>query len=331
MKISVWEEFRDNRETMLRHLAEPVLDGLGRNDSPHHPVFHGNYDWHSCVHACYALCVLFRLTGDEKYIAPVHTLFNPAKLAEEEHLLDEIRVTPDIRAGRQYAWFYGYSWLLQLAGEYERAGGDARLRPLTAKAAEKLEDHIFGLTESDVASYAADPEYRNLSWKLLSLHRWAVQMADTALQENLAAFAEHNLAGLAVADKEQGFFSPSLMRAEALITLCPTRFEGALYPAPLHILKGPETGQHPSQGHLAGLNFSRAWGLWAVYRHTGDSAARDSYAAHVSTQFNLKTRWHSAPDGVFDKKMYDYFGHWVPQYGIRAIAASIESPAPSCG
>ena len=51
---------------------------------------------------------------------------------------------------------------------------------------------------------------------------------------------------------------------------------------------------------------------------------------HILAQLNQKSRWHSAPNGVFDKTMYDYFGHWVPQFGIRAIAASIEIPSPSC-
>ena len=333
MQDNIWEQFLASRDDMLRQLGEPVLAGIARIDCPHHPVFHGNYDWHSSVHACYALMVLHRLTGEKKYIDAANDFLDPKKLREEELLLDENRVTPDIKVGRQFAWLYGYSWLLQLAVEYEQATGDARLRSLARKAAEKLERHIFNLPPEQITSFTADPEYRNLSWKILGLHRWVQFVQDQAALQKLADFTKQNFVSAPDAAKVAGFFSPSLMRADALLNVV-SGAQGMIgniaMPAPVIDLSGPAFGGHPSQGHLAGLNFSRAWGLWSLYKSLGDKGARDLYAGHILAQFNQKSRWHSAPNGVFDKTMYDYFGHWVPQFGIRAIAASIEIPSPSC-
>ena len=333
MQDNIWEQFLASRDDMLRQLGEPVLEGIARLDRPHHPVFHGNYDWHSCVHACYALTVLHRLTADSKYIDVVNDLLDPKKLNGEVLLLDENRVTPDIKEGRQFAWFYGFSWLLQLATEYEQTTGDKRLRPLAQKAAEKLAQHIFNLSPEQITSFATDPEYRNLSWKILCLHRWLQFIQDQGLVQKLIDFTKQDFMNASFEAQSEGFFSPSLMRADVLLKVvsgAQGMFGNIVMPTPVIDLPGPASGENPSRGHVAGLNFSRAWGLWPLYKSLGDKGARDLYAGHIMAQFNQKSHWHSAPDGVFDKKIYDYYGHWVPQFGIRAIAASIETPSLSC-
>jgi hypothetical protein len=69
----------------------------------------------------------------------------------------------------------------------------------------------------------------------------------------------------------------------------------------------------PSTAHGAGLNFSRAWGFWSLWSATGDLAWRTSYVEHVLTHLDRPEYW--AED-------YLAHSHWIPQFGIRAIALS---------
>lgn len=323
MTGDVWQQFLDNRADMLRQLGEQVLDGVARMDRPHHPAFHGSFDWHSNIHACYALAVLHRLTGEQKYLDAVNDVLDPAKLAEEVALLDQNRVTPDIRADRQYAWFYGYSWLLQLADTYEGITGDTRLRPLAEKAAEKLGRHIFTLPPDEITTNLADPEYRNLSWKVLNLWQWSKRAGDEYLMRRLEDFARAHMREPLRADDTKSFFVPSLMRAHAVISMLPSTDCASLLADIPEFVPYADAPEKPA--HMAGMNFSAAWGLWSLYEATGYETFRDSYAAHISAQFNARARWDSMPDGMFDRAAYDRCGHWVPQFGIRAIARSFEN------
>ena len=65
--------------------------------------------------------------------------------------------------------------------------------------------------------------------------------------------------------------------------------------------------------HQGGLNFSRSWGLWALWQATGDRHYRDLYREHIETHMAMPEYW--AQD-------YYSFAHWVPQFGVYGIAAS---------
>ena len=67
--------------------------------------------------------------------------------------------------------------------------------------------------------------------------------------------------------------------------------------------------------HSAGLNFSRAWVFWTLFQSTQDLAFRDLYVRHIVTQMNLPECWRDD---------YRNHAHWVPQFGIYAIALSME-------
>ncbi|MEE8125090.1 MAG: hypothetical protein V3T42_04685, partial [Nitrospirales bacterium] len=68
----------------------------------------------------------------------------------------------------------------------------------------------------------------------------------------------------------------------------------------------------------AGLNFSRAWGLWTLFQSTGHQAYRDMYVNHILTHMALPQYWRDD---------YQKHSHWVPQFGIYAIALSLDQEA----
>jgi hypothetical protein len=60
---AAWQRFLAGRDDALRALAAPIVGCVARDDTEH-PVFDGCIDWHSSVHATYALHAVSRHTGD---------------------------------------------------------------------------------------------------------------------------------------------------------------------------------------------------------------------------------------------------------------------------
>jgi hypothetical protein len=69
--------------------------------------------------------------------------------------------------------------------------------------------------------------------------------------------------------------------------------------------------------HQAGLNFSRAWGLWALYRMTGEKRFLSAYLRHFESSFARDDVWNGD---------YGKYAHWVAQFGMLALAVTYEDP-----
>jgi hypothetical protein len=87
---------------------------------------------------------------------------------------------------------------------------------------------------------------------------------------------------------------------------------GAILPDP--------TGVAPLESiaavHLHGLNFSRAAGLWRIWRVTGDQRWRASYARHVHISYDHRDWWAGG---------YRKVGHWVAQFVVLALEPLFEA------
>src|SRR5690606_33560395 len=79
---ALWQAFVDQRETWLYALSEPILACVGNRDTGH-PAFHGCIDWHSAVHATWALHAIYRMTGEPSYLAAANAVLDPAGVAGE--------------------------------------------------------------------------------------------------------------------------------------------------------------------------------------------------------------------------------------------------------
>lgn len=109
-----------------------------------HPIFHGSFDWHSCVHGWWTLLTCARLHPDTPEAGTVRAraemLFTPGNVAAECAYLDRPGAAGFERP-------YGWAWLLALHAEAERHGAlGARLAPLATAFAARFRAHLPLLT-----------------------------------------------------------------------------------------------------------------------------------------------------------------------------------------
>jgi hypothetical protein len=116
-------------------------------------------------------------------------------------------------------------------------------------------------------------------------------------------------------DATDEFFSASLQRTRAILSILPPEEsqpwltslnQNQCFFEPMSLAPTP---------HSAGLNFSRAWGFWTLFACTGNAIYRKLYADHIVTHMKQPQYWRDD---------YRKHAHWVPQFGIYAIALSMD-------
>ena len=297
--------------------------GDARTPAALYPVFHGSFDWHSCVHGYWLLAFLLRCFPALPAAPAIRALFDrqitPGNVGGEHATLKAAHM-------RGFERPYGWAWLLKLADELRMSDGPwaQALRPLTDLFAGRLREflpratypvplgtHIktaFALRLSaDYAEGAGDAEL--LSLLAATAQRW--YGADTACP----AWGEPS---------GDDFLSPALAEAECMRRLLPPDrfapwFAGFLpdlaagKPA---VLFTPATVSDRSDGktaHLDGLNLSRAWCFRALAASVPDgdgrgAAMRDAAGRHITPALP-----HVAGD---------YMGeHWLATYAALALTA----------
>jgi hypothetical protein len=288
------------RSEMLHDLAGQIRGAVVRRDSEH-AIFHGCIDWHSAVHGHWALLTAARLTGDEAMRA-----FVMERLAGIEAERRFIAADP------AFEMPYGRAWFLRLAVEAER-GGERRLRPMAEKIARTLMD-----TMKARAFNPSIGSYQSQSWALINLRAWGAHSG----ARDLVTFVDERVhaAPLAAFDAEADVRAGSFMATATnwawLLALALPQDEArraiaALLPNP----RAMRPLEAIPANHLHALNFSRAWGLWRVFRATGEARWRASYARHVRISYERRDWW--AGD-------YRKVGHWVAQFGVLALQPLFE-------
>ncbi len=310
-----WEQFRQERPRMLAQLGEPVEACVQQLDTES-SAFHGCYDWHSAVHGVWALYALARLEGDPRWASRAN-----GQLTYQA--IDAVRA--ELASGSLDAELpYGFAWFLLLAIERERATGANDLRAVAAEVADRLRAHMEGLDAAGWQEGLESDDYRNLSWALLNLWRHAQYTGESETQAWAEQMArDHLLTGNSGCSLRResydvdDFFAPCLMRVHTLVEMLPA---AQVRPWAASFI-GRDAVIEPlteiAAPHPGGLNFSRAWGLWSLFRVTGNVAWRDAYVDHVSTHLAHPQYW---------REDYRSFSHWVPQFGVYAIALSWDQP-----
>ncbi|KAF0186538.1 MAG: DUF2891 family protein [Hyphomonadaceae bacterium] len=293
------------RETeMARALAEQAAYCAARTDTTH-PVFHGCVDWHSAAHAHYALTAYERLTGDRAHAAFLDASLTSDGLAAER---------ADILARPDFEQPYGRAWFLRLYVERKLVHGDDRLAPLARDIAQSLVD-LYTRTPADPNAR----DYRSASFALINLLAYGRTVGDASI----TGFVERAVrtqfmaqdARCDLADEPRGFLSTCASWAW-LVAEVATPAELATWYAAWN--PGLETWTPvatPANAHQYGKNFSRAWGLSALYKATGDARYRDLYCAHRDAGY---AQWTAKRDD------YMAVGHWVAQFGMLALAEGRE-------
>jgi hypothetical protein len=295
-----------------------LADNDARPPRELHPIFHGSFDWHSCVHGWWTLLTLRRLFPANDEAASIADLadasFTADKVAAELDYLDR-----SLSAGFERP--YGWGWLLYLhleAARHEDRGWAAELEPLARAFAERLRVYLAKLTYPIRVG-----THFNTAFALILALEWAERFdptLDEAIRDWAIAKFSDDRDCQAWEPGGDEFLSPALIEA-----LCMARvlsdgafaawFAGFLpriaerQPLTLFV---PATVSDRSDGkiaHLDGLNLSRAWCWRSIAPMLGDAEREVAKAAadeHLATALP-----HVAGD---------YMGeHWLASFALLAM------------
>ena len=288
-----------------------------------HPIFHGSFDWHSCVHGYWLLARLLRLyphgpvAGDIR--ALLHRQITAEKVAGELGYLQR-----PLSAGFERP--YGAAWLLMLQAELESSpaaeGWASALRPLAEAFAVRLMAYLPKLTYPIRAGTHA-----NSAFAL----RLAMEYAERR-DEALAVLITERARDWFSADADcqawepsgDDFLSSALMEAELMRRVLPGAQFAPWFDAFLPRLARrepatlfqPAVVSDPTDGkiaHLDGVNLSRAWQMRGLALAVAEADPRRrilTEAAEAHLDASLR-----AVEG-------DYMGeHWLASFALLALEA----------
>ena len=314
--------------TTLSHLGKPypykmdlVLNGAedARVPSAFHPIFHGSFDWHSCVHGWWQIMRLARLFPDMPETAVIYARANemlvPEKVAGERAFLGR-----PMSAGFERP--YGWAWLLALHAELERHDGPwaSALEPLALAFAERFHAFLPKLTYPLRVG-----THFNISFALVLAGEWA-ENRDPVLSDLITAKAKGWFSG----DRNCQAWEPggdeflSSALTEALLmsrVLSKAAFQtwfDAFLPEAVggrpESLFTPAIVSDRSDGkiaHLDGLNLSRAWCWRAIAARLGPTHPVSAAAERTALEHLEACLPHVTGD---------YMGeHWLATFALLAI------------
>ncbi|GGB30216.1 hypothetical protein GCM10011380_19620 [Sphingomonas metalli] len=302
---------------------DQILTGPGDLLAPAalHPIFHGSFDWHSCVHGWWQLLTIARLCPDLPEAAAITAragaMLTPARVAGELAYLDR-----PMTAGFERP--YGWAWLLALHAEAARHAapwGEA-LAPLAAAFASRFAAYLPKLTYP-----VRTGVHSNTAFALVLTRDWAIEH-DPMLAVQIDARAREWFGGdhgcQAWEPSGDDFLSPTLIEALLMSRVLPQAdyagwfdtFLPALARREPATLFTPAAVSDRSDGkiaHLDGLNLSRAWCWRGIVEaldasHPCTAAMRDAADRHLAS---------SLPH--LDD---DYMGsHWLATFALLAAIA----------
>ncbi len=302
------------------HKLDHVLDGPEDAATPSqlHPIFHGSFDWHSCVHGWWQVLRLARLFPDLPEAAAVRELAATMLTAENFAAETAYLARPSARGFERP---YGWAWALALQGEMRRhdAVWAGHADAFAAAFARRFHDFL------PLQTYPIRVgTHYNSAFAMVLARDWAAEH-DPAL---VALIGQRSRDWFG-ADRDCQAWEPggdeflSSALSEALVM---SRVLGAEF-APWFDLFLPDAAQgrpgtlftpatvsDRSDGkiaHLDGLNLSRAWCWRAIARALGEghpvaARARETADLHLAAALP-----HVAGD---------YMGeHWLATFALLAL------------
>ena len=308
------------------HKLDHVLAGAGdaRTPSALHPIFHGSFDWHSCVHGYWLLARLLLRFSTAPFAAEIAGLFDsrltPEKVAGELHFL----AAPTARGFERP---YGWGWLLKLATELAglpEPRWSRALAPLAEAFAQRFRDFL-PLATYPVRSGA----HYNTAFALRLAADYAHATGDEALMNLLGATAERwygRDSDCPAWGEPSGddFLSPALIEAECMRRLLAARpfqtwFAGFLprlpegLPATLFASAQATDRSDGKIAHLDGLNLSRAWCFRALAQALPEPDPRRLVMSQAAESHLAAALPHLEDD---------YMGeHWLASFALLALEA----------
>lgn len=307
------------------HKLDHVLDGPYDAQTPSqlHPIFHGSFDWHSCVHGWWQVLRLARLYPDLAEAAAVRD--HAARMLTRENFAVETAYLARPSA-RGFERPYGWAWALALQGEMARH--EAPWAGHADAFARAFADRFMAFLP--LATYPIRTgTHFNTAFALVLAHDWAWQR-DVALADLIVATAQRwygtDRAAQAWEPGGDEFLSGTLCEALLMSRVLGDNFAGwfdAFLPdlarrEPATLFTPPIVSDR-SDGkiaHLDGLCFSRAWCLREIAVALGDGHP----LAHL-----LRENAQRHIDAAFPHIAGDYMGeHWLASFALLALEAGQE-------
>ncbi|AWO01598.1 DUF2891 domain-containing protein [Chitinophaga alhagiae] len=309
--------------------AFPYKTGIVFSDSSllqapqnYHPAFYGCYDWHSSVHGHWMLVRLLKMYPDLPNAAEIKR-----KLAEnlsQDNIRQEMLIFRN-KENKGFERIYGWSWLMQLQTELI-TWDDPLARQLRGNIAPLA--RLFSTAWRDFLKKIVYPirvgEHTNLAFGLRLAWDYGVVTRDTALQSSIreAALRFYAKDRNCPASWEPGgydFLSPCLEEADLMWRILPAdayktwvkNFLPGLFEQEITLFSLAEVKDRTDGKlvHLDGLNLSRAWCLYGIARHCGETGnnIRELANRHL----------HAALPHVASG---DYAGeHWLATFAVYAL------------
>ncbi len=301
----------------LDHVMEGPEDVLGPRAL--HPIFHGSFDWHSCVHGYWLLLRTRRLFPDlpvaPRVTALLDAMLCEAKVAGELAYLDRAYTGGFERP-------YGWAWLLALHAEAQRhvagAAWAEALAPLAQAFAGRFRSYLPRLTYPIRVG-----THFNSAFAMILALDWA-EANDLALADMIRTRARDYFGGdrgcQAWEPGGDEFLSSALTEALLMRRVLSADEFASWFDAFLPELaaRRPESLFTPafvsdrSDGkiaHLDGLNLSRAWcwrGLASALAPDLARLAEEAADAHL--------------DASLPHVAGDYMGeHWLATFALLAL------------
>ncbi|PEQ11871.1 hypothetical protein B2G71_15250 [Novosphingobium sp. PC22D] len=290
-----------------------------REPANHHPIFHGSFDWHSCVHGYWQVLRLLRLYPDMPEAPAIRAradgMLVPEKVAGELAYLAR-----PLSGGFERP--YGWAWLLALHAEAARhdAPWAGALEPLARAFAARFQAFLPKLTYPLRVG-----THFNIAFALTLAHDWA-ETRDTAL----VSLIHEKALGWFAADRDcqawepggDEFLSSALTEALLMSRLLPgsdfAQWLGQFLPRlergePASLFT-PAVVSDRSDGkiaHLDGLNLSRGWCWREIARALGPGHAVTPIAEQAALAHIAASLPHVAGD---------YAGeHWLATFALLAL------------
>lgn len=304
------------------HKLDHVMNGPEdvRGPKELHPMFHGSFDWHSCVHSWWMMLTLRRLFPDRPFAADVTALAD--FMLTEDKAAGELAYLDRAYSGG-FERPYGWAWLLALHGEAARhpdRDWAANLEPLAREFAER-----FKLFLPKQGYPIRTGTHYNTAFALVLAHGWASDH-DSALAELIVERAGfyYGMDRDCQAWEPGGdeFLSSAMIEALAMKAVMDApAFRGWFadflprldigQPTSLFTPAVPSDRSDGKIAHLDGFNLCRAW-CWREIAATLDenmaAQARETAERHLAA---------SLPhvEG-------DYMGeHWLASFAVLALLA----------
>lgn len=307
----------------LVHMAHGVDDV--RAPRALYPVFHGSYDWHSCVHMHWTLARCLRLFPAADAAPAIRAHFDQRFTVEAvAREIDYLRAPGRGSFERPYGW----AWLLKLAVELDRlaaalpaaAAWRAALAPLAAEIADRM---LGWLPRQDYPVRAGT--HGNSAFALLLAFDYAHQTQHPALLRAIGERANrwYGRDRRYPAHYEPGgdeFLSGGLCEAALLVrTVDGCDFADwweAFTPAADALVQWltPVAVSDPTDAkivHLHGLNLSRVW-CWRQLLAAVPPALHAPIATAIDAHLDVSLA--AATDG-------HYVGtHWLASFALLALS-----------